>query len=535
MFKIENKQGINKVVFLIPFALCLILHLLKINNHIFGFGEIWLVISDFGNIEALQAGHTPYYYYFTHFIQAFNFFNINPHVFLRLINLAFATAALLFVYKTIGKLFNYRVAYWTILYLSAGSFYLFATTTTLRYPLVMFLFFVSLNSFFDFIDKKKNKDYFIFMLSEILVTAIDFHAFIGTVFKLIYLIAYKHKLNFRLKLSFTVVSLNYFITNLIVFYFSRKHFVYHLQWLKELCTFKYFFDYFLRNFFINSLYLKPGTLLVFFLLSVTVFSISKRKKEPVCKVLSLFLSASFFLLLILSFLTKTQFFFATYLIFLMPFWLGLFFYQLSGKEWLAPAFLCLFILWNTITIFPTVLQSGYDPIIEAVEKNKIGLIYNIATEGDLKSYWINKGESSALAHQREFHCLDGFVNQTIFRYCLPCVLLKTVRSDDLEGNFNFLSDLKNTGNIEVLHSRPLLERKFSYTLCDGARLRCQNPENSYSFLVMARILTASRDLALEQLKIIEANIRGYKKVFEYIFADAPGIFSLFLIYEGNET
>jgi len=219
----------------------------------------------------------------------------------------------------------------------------------------------------------------------------------------------------------------------------------------------------------------------------------------------------------------------------MPFWLGLFFYQLPGRKGLAPAFLCLFIFWNTVTIFPTVLQSGYTPIIEAVEKIKIELIYNIATEGDLKSYWINKGKSPALAHQREFNCLDGFVNKVIFRYYLPGVPIKTIRSDNLEGNFDFLSDLKNIGNTEVLHSGSLMERKFDYTLSDGARLRCQNPENSHSFLVMARILTSSRDLALGQLKIIEANIQGHKKVFEYIFADAPGIFSLFLIYEGNKT
>lgn len=376
--KVSLVSAARKIIFIMPFSLCFFIQLSKINTDIMNFSEVWLILSPFNLLEAMKAGHTPYYYYLVRFFQVFNVFDIKPYVYLRFINCLFNIAALLYIYKTIKEIFDPKTAFWTTFCFSLGSFFLETTITAIRYPIVNFLFFFSLYNFLAYLRTKSNRYYYFFVASELLVTSLDFHAVFGCLFKLLFILFFRKQLDRKLIVAAVVVGINFIFTNIFIYILARPELGKHLHWLAALNNFGYFKNAFVPNFFFNTLAFKSLRFMwtSFFILFFLIIFILNKIRDRRAGIIILFLSTCFLLLGLAQYATKIQYFMAKYLIFLIPFVLSLFFYAMPGRKNILAYLFCAFIGYNTVIFYPTICSSKYSHIFRDIEKYRPTICLN---------------------------------------------------------------------------------------------------------------------------------------------------------------
>ncbi len=368
--KLVNNRFLKRAVFALPFLICFFIQLSKINNDIVSFSEVWWILSPFRSLETVQGGHTPYYYYLVRFIQIFNVFDIAPYAYLRFINCLFNIAALAYIYKAFKEFLDQKTAFLTILCLSLGSFFLGATVTTVRYPLVNLLFFFSLYNFFAYLRIRSNRYFVLFFISELIVTSLDTHAVFGCIFKIFYLVFYKLRIDRKLIIAAILLGINFIVTNFFIYIVARPFIWSHVGWLASQNNFIYFVNEFLPNFFFNTLsfefpliaWLALIVLFIFF-----IFILIKIRDRGV-KTIALFISTCFLLLGLIQYATKLQCFTTKHFIFLVPFILSLFFYVIPERRRILSYLFCAFIGYNTVISYSAICASNYTYIFRAIER-----------------------------------------------------------------------------------------------------------------------------------------------------------------------
>jgi hypothetical protein len=304
-------------------------------------------------------------------------------VYLRLINCLFNIAALAYIYKTFKEFLDQKTAFLTILCLSFGSFFLSATVTTVRYPLVNLLFFFSLYNFLAYLRIRSNRYFVLFFISELIVTSLDTHAVFGCIFMIFYLVFFKLRIERKLIIAAILLGINYIVTNSLIYIIARPFISSHLGWLALLNNFNYFVNDFLPNFFFNTLVFEAPLIawLSFIVLFIFFILILIKIQDRGVKVIVLFILTCFLFLGLIQCATKLQYFTTKHFIFLIPFILSLFFYVIPERRRILSYVFCAFIGYNTAISYQAICASSYTSIFRAIERYKPAICLSLNRSG----------------------------------------------------------------------------------------------------------------------------------------------------------
>jgi hypothetical protein len=402
--KVNNKLLIKRVILALPFLILFLIQLSKINNDIVSFAEVWWIISPFKFLEPMRGGHAPYYYYLVRFFQLFNIFGITPYVYLRFINCLFNIAALFYIYKTFKVIFDEKIAFLTIFCLSLGSFFLGTTVTTVRYPLVNFLFFFSLYNLLMYLRVRSDRYFIMFFAGGLIVTSLDVHAVFGCLFVLFYILFYRIHLDRKLIIAVVLLGINFIITNLLIFIVARRFIWHQVGWHALQNNINYFVGESMPNLFFNTLTFKyPIIMWISFLILFCFFILIMAKiRDRRVMVIVSFVVCCFLFIALVQYATKLQCFIVKYLIFLIPFMFSLFFYVIPGRRKIMAYLFCFFIGFNTAISYSSICASDYTYIFRAIERYKPTVCLSLYD--------------------------SGFVPETILRSLYPSIQVERVKA-----------------------------------------------------------------------------------------------------------